>query len=293
MHIPVMKDEILKMMEEMPSPPARILDTTFGRGGHTRAFLDGWPEAQVVALDQDQAALDHGQEYFKAELESGRLQLIHSNFVHLDKALPNQQFDVVFSDLGVSSPQLDDAERGFSVYHDGPLDMRMDQSQGLTAADIVNEWSANELADLFFQLGEVRRPQKVVARILEAREEKPFERTRELSILIERAEGWRKKGHHPATKYFLALRLKVNRELDVIEEALPVFMNALNHEGRLIVLTFHSLEDRIVKWGMKNRTELGRLVNKKVIPPTREEQLKNPRSRSAKLRVFERLKEEQ
>lgn len=192
-------------------------------------------------------------------------------------------------DLGVSSPQLDDPERGFSFYHDGPLDMRMDPTQGTSAQEIVNTWTEVGLQRVFMELGEIPRPHRVVKAILQDRREKPFTTTSQLSQLIERVEGWRKKGRHPATQYFLALRLLVNEELDGLKESLPLLMEkALRPGGRLLVITFHSLEDRIVKNIFKDRKDLGVPVNKKVIVPSREEILENPRSRSAKLRVFSR-----
>ena len=159
--------------------------------------------------------------------------------------------------------------------------------QELSAETIINSWPEEELVEVFKSYGEVRSPFRVVRAIVHDRQEKPFTTTKELSGLIERVDGWRKKGHHPATKYFLGLRLAVNRELEQLSESLPHMMEALNENGRLAVLTFHSLEDRIVKRIFKS-SELGKPVNKKVIVATREEQQSNPRSRSAKLRVFQR-----
>jgi 16S rRNA (cytosine1402-N4)-methyltransferase len=191
-------------------------------------------------------------------------------------------------DLGVSSPQLDVAERGFSFYHDGPLDMRMDQRREQSAADVVNNIDEDDLTELFKTLGEIPRPYKVVRAIVHDRKTEPFTTTRQLASMIERVEGWSRKGHHPATRYFMALRLYVNRELELLEQALPDLIAGLNDQGRLAVITFHSLEDRIVKNFFKTHAELGKPVNKKVIIAKWPERKSNPRARSAKLRVFQR-----
>ena len=275
-----------------PSGPL-IWDATFGRGGHTRGFLEKFPASQVVATDRDPAALEYAEKEFEAFLKSSRLKLKKFNF-HQAQAFENEdvfenKFDLILMDLGVSSPQLDDPERGFSFYHDGPLDMRMDPTQGPSAQEVINTWTEVGLQRVFMELGEIRRPHRVVRAILNDRKEKPFTSTLQLSQMIERVEGWRKKGHHPSTQYFLALRLLVNQELEGLKESLPLVMEkALRPGGRLLVITFHSLEDRIVKNIFRDRKDLGRPVNKKVIVPTREEILENPRSRSAKLRVFSR-----
>lgn len=267
--------------------PKRIFDGTFGRGGHTRAFLEAHPEASVTAIDQDVQAIEYGREKFKDEK---RLTLYHQSFHAMKdfKHVPDEGFDLILLDLGVSSPQLDEAERGFSFYHDGPLDMRMNQTQELTASEVVNSWTEVELLELFQKYGEIRRPHRVVRAIVHDRESKPFTSTRQLSEMIERVEGWQKKGHHPATRYFLALRMAVNRELSGLEECLPDLMRALSKNGRLIVITFHSLEDRIIKYAFREAREWGEPLTKKVVIPTDEEMEKNPRARSAKLRVFQR-----
>lgn len=286
MHKPVLLNEVIMYASEIE--PLLILDGTFGRGGHTRALLARNTRAQVDAFDQDSEAIAFGRETFADEIAAGRLRLHHRSFHDLGSGEYEGQFNVILLDLGVSSPQLDRAERGFSFYHDGPLDMRMNQSAELTAADVVNTWSQVELIDLFRSYGEIRRPDRVVRALVNDRAEQPFTTTRALAGLIERVEGWRRKGHHPATEYFLALRMAVNNELTGLESSLPRLMRALKPGGRLIVITFHSLEDRIIKYAFKETTELGRPLFKKVITPTREEVLENPRSRSAKLRVFER-----
>jgi 16S rRNA (cytosine1402-N4)-methyltransferase len=283
MHKPVLLEEVLNLAKEIS--PRTILDGTFGRGGHSRAMLEAIPGAKVFAIDQDLAAVEHGK-----ALESDRFSIRHFNFHNIARldSRPESGFDVILLDLGVSSPQLDEAGRGFSFYHDGPLDMRMDQTLEYSAADLVNTWPEVELIDLFSGLGEVRRPQRVVRAIVNDRKEKPFQSTRDLASLIERVEGWSRKGHHPATRYFLALRMAVNNELSGLESCLPDLMRALSPSGRLIIITFHSLEDRIVKYAFRESRELGYPLFKKVIVPSREEESANPRSRSAKLRVFQR-----
>ncbi|NJL25396.1 MAG: 16S rRNA (cytosine(1402)-N(4))-methyltransferase RsmH [Calothrix sp. SM1_5_4] len=287
MHKPVLLDEVVQIAREIS--PRWILDGTFGRGGHTRALLDACPGARVVAFDQDVEAVRHAEQAFASEILSGRLSPHHINFHDIAKFKgPEEGFDVILLDLGVSSPQLDQAERGFSFYHDGPLDMRMNRTQDLTAADIVNSWSEVELNGLFSAAGEIRRPQRVVRAIAHDRREAPFTSTRQLAGLIERVEGWRKKGFHPATQYFLALRMAVNNELAGLEACVQDFIRALSPTGRLLIITFHSLEDRIIKYAFKESSQWGYPLFKKVITPSRDEERENPRARSAKLRIFQR-----
>lgn len=294
-HAPVLLNEVIEMARATPIPVEWILDGTFGRGGHTRALMEAFPQARLVALDRDPQAIEFGQRDFSSEIETGRLILVHGNFHDLGlilqkpslHAVATRGFGVMLLDLGVSSPQLDSGERGFSFYHEGPLDMRMDTTQGMTAADIVNTWPEVQLIEMFREIGEIHRPQRVVKKILEHRREKPFVTAQELAQLIERAEGWHRKGHHPATRYFMALRIVVNNELEGLKSCIPDFMRALALGGRLLTITFHSLEDRILKYAFKE-ADCGWPVNKKVIVPSREEILANPRSRSSKLRVFQR-----
>jgi 16S rRNA (cytosine1402-N4)-methyltransferase len=287
LHQPVLLQEVKDLAAGTACPVKTILDGTFGRGGHARELMQIFPEAHLTAVDQDLEAISYGKEHFRQELESRRLEFVHSSFCDL-KIDPERKFDLILLDLGVSSPQLDNQERGFSFYGDGPLDMRMDQTQSLTAAEIVNTWSEDDLADLFRTYGEIQRPMRVVRAIINDRVDNPFVRTQQLSSMIERVEGWRKKGVHPATLFFMALRLEVNRELEAVEKAIPQLMERLNPGGRLLVITFHSLEDRIVKNLFRNNEALGSPVRKKVIKPQWDESKVNPRARSAKLRVFER-----
>lgn len=288
MHKPVLLSEVVQFISEIH--PAWILDGTFGRGGHVRGLMESCPLARFVALDRDADAIEFAEREFSLEISEGRLSVRQMSFHEFARGTqgPGEGFDAILLDLGVSSPQLDSPERGFSFYHDGPLDMRMDRNGGITAADIVNLWSEVELADLFIRYGEIRRPHRVVRALVHDRTDQPFTTTRQLAGLIERVEGWRRKGHHPATAYFLALRMAVNSELTGLESCLPDLMNALSPKGRLLVITFHSLEDRIVKYAFKKAVETGYPLFKKVITPTRTEIASNPRARSAKLRVFQR-----
>ncbi|GIL16750.1 MAG: ribosomal RNA small subunit methyltransferase H [Oligoflexia bacterium] len=289
LHTPVMLKEILEAFDPVikASEQPRYFDGTFGRGGHLKALLDRYPHLTAVATDRDPEAIEYGRHTFAKEIEQGRLELVHCNFSDFD-AERFGLFDCMLIDLGVSSPQLDQGQRGFSFYHEGPLDMRMDTTQGSTAADLVNTLDEEELNKLFQELGEIPKPYRVVRAIVHDRKEKPFETTRELAGLIERVEGWRRKGFHPATQYFMGLRLKVNQELESVEKALTPLIHGLKSKGRFAVLTFHSLEDRIVKNVFKDREELGAPLTKKVIKPEWNETKDNPRARSAKLRVFVR-----
>lgn len=288
-HIPVLLTEILAGAREIPE--IRMgLDVTFGRGGHTSALMTEFPKMKMLAWDRDHEAVAHAEKMIAESGLGSRLKIEQKTFFSApDRAtIEDNQFDFILADLGVSSPQLDDAERGFSFYHDGPLDMRMDHRQDLSAKDIVNTWSENELIEVFQKYGEIRSPFRVVRALVADRKNQEFTRTGSLASLIERVDGWHKKGQHPATKYFLALRLVVNQEIDQLEDGIRGLIPKLAPNGRLMVLTFHSLEDRIVKHLLKQEQDLGFCVNKKVIQATREECKINVRSRSAKLRIFQR-----
>lgn len=287
LHQPVLLNETLSFLKSMNGPPRFFLDSTFGRGGHSLAILKEFPEVKIVGLDRDAAAIEYGKKHFVEFIKNGRLQLIQSNFSDYSTN-GDFFFDAILMDLGVSSPQLDDATRGFSFYNEGPLDMRMDKNQELSAAYIVNELSEKEIADIFYNYGEVKKSFQVARSICEYRKTKPFETTVELAQVIAKVLGWRKKGHHPATECFLALRMVVNDELGHIKKAILNFVKELSPGGRLLIITFHSIEDREVKKLLFSLTQWGRPAPKKVIKPTREEQTQNPRSRSAQLRVFER-----
>ena len=208
-HIPVLAEEFLSLVKETPIPMNRFLDGTFGRGGHTRLVMGEFPNIKMVALDQDAEALNEGKKYFGEEIKDKKIYFIHSNFVDVKEHgseifnfTGRSFFSGILLDLGVSSPQLDQAQRGFSFYKEGPLDMRMNREQSFSARDIVNKWSERELVELFQNLGEIRGPQKVVRAIVQDRKKKRFESTLQLSGVIERVHGWRRKGQHPATQFF-------------------------------------------------------------------------------------------
>lgn len=286
-HVPVLMREVLEAFAPLRErSPLRYFDGTLGRGGHLEAVMSLFPECTGLGVDRDPEALAAVSGRLGAWISSHRLELKSANFHDFDLDAWGA-FDLALLDLGVSSPQLDQPGRGFSFYTDGPLDMRMNPTQGPTAADFVNSMSDAELYRVFKEDGEIFKPGRVVNEIIKVRANKPFETTLELAKLIERIEGWRKKGFHPATPYFMALRILVNNELSGLEENLTRLLSGLRPGGRLVVLTFHSLEDRIVKNIFRNSPRLGQPVNKKVIQPTREEEVQNPRARSAKLRIFE------
>ncbi|MGS1093666.1 16S rRNA (cytosine(1402)-N(4))-methyltransferase RsmH [Aquamicrobium terrae] len=291
-HLPVLLDEVIAALA--PKPGEVIIDGTFGAGGYTRAILA--TGASVVAIDRDPDAIAAGRALEAGH--EGRLRLVQAPFSSLDEHV--EQVDGVVLDIGVSSMQLDQAERGFSFRADGPLDMRMAQA-GPTAADIVNTYKASDLTRIFGLLGEERHAGRI-ARMIEARREKrPFTRTLELADAIETLVGRSPKDKiHPATRVFQALRIYVNDELGELSRALVAAERALKPGGRLVVVTFHSLEDRIVKRFLADRDEtvagsrhLPQVVVKVAtfmrkgggIAPGEAEVERNPRARSARLRA--------
>jgi 16S rRNA (cytosine1402-N4)-methyltransferase len=283
-HVPVLFNEVMDSFSVFAGRTDLVyFDGTFGRGGHAAGVFEKYKPQKMYASDQDLIAIEH------AKVNFPQVEISHENFlefaqIHKNK---NTKFDMILLDLGVSSPQLDVADRGFSFNKDGPLDMRMNQKSERTAAKIVNQFSEEDLMRVFKEFGEVPNPYHVVKAIIKDRVTKPYETTLQLSSLIERVDGWQKKGFHPATQYFMALRLVVNQELDVVQEALPLLIEQLNDGGRISVITFHSLEDRLVKNLFKDN-QTGFPVSKKVIAPSDEECKINPRARSAKLRVFQK-----
>lgn len=285
-HIPVLLNEVIESTKGVNVE--LIFDGTFGRGGHCQELLKAFPQSKVIAFDRDHEAIEYGQIKFIEEIKSGRLQLLHRDYREWND-VEFKDFDFMLLDLGVSSPQLDLPHRGFSFYNEGPLDMRMDTTQGKTAADLLNECSEKELVEIFQNWGEIKRPYRVVRATVHDRKEKPWESTRQWASMIERVDGWRVKGHHPATQYFMALRIAVNSELEGVQRGVRECMARLKDGGRLDIITFHSLEDRMVKQIFKGEIS-GFCVNKKVIQPTEEEVKMNPRARSAKLRIFQKGK---
>ncbi len=288
-HVPVLLNEVLESFAELRSNEQMVyFDGTYGRGGHFREIFNKYRPYLAILTDQDISAISQANQDWKSEIAEGKVKVFHENFAEFSEK-NQQKLDMVLLDLGVSSPQLDQPDRGFSFNKDGPLDMRMNQNAKLTAAQIINEFDAEDLIEIFKSYGEIYTSARVVRAVVNDRVTKPFETTLQLAQLIERVDGWQKKGFHPATQYFMALRLVVNRELQVIETAVPLLIDQLQDGGRLSVITFHSLEDRLIKNLFKD-SELGFLVNKKVIVPTDEECKINPRARSAKLRIFQKGK---
>lgn len=305
-HIPVLLDEVLAALK--PGAGEVFVDGTFGAGGYTAAILDATPDTCVVAIDQDPDALAAGQALVAKY--APRLMLRNGQFGDLDQIAADAGFpevDGVVLDIGVSSMQLDEAGRGFSFMADGPLDMRMSQS-GPSAADVIRERSEEELADIFFHLGEERRSRAIARAIGKARERADITTTRQLADLVQRTLG-RAKGDdkHPATRVFQALRIYVNDELGQLMDALAAAERCLRSGGRLVVVTFHSLEDRIVKRYLteaSGRNPAGsrhmpptasagaapryRILNQRPLTPSDEEVAANPRARSARLRAAER-----
>ncbi len=301
-HIPVMAEEVVALLR--PAPGMLFLDGTAGGGGHTEKLLQHG--ADVIALDQDSDAI--AQCHDRLATYGRRVQIVQSNFRHADRVLAGLGIDKVggaLIDVGVSSHQLDTAGRGFAMMKDGPLDMRMDRDNPRTAADIVNTESAGELARIFREYGEEPRAMHIAARLVAAREKRAilttFDLTATIASIIPRTGP-----RHPATRIFQALRIAVNDELGVIREGLDVISQRLAHGARFAVITFHSLEDRIVKnyfrdkstewidrpeWPepRRNPERIFRLLTPRPIDPSKEEVEANPRSRSAKLRVVERI----
>jgi len=304
-HNPVMVAEVLAALN--PRDGRRYADGTTGMGGHAAAILKtSAPSGFLFGLDRDGVVISTATQRL-AEF-AGRFELRRGNFAELDQWVEADSLDGVLLDLGVSSPQLDRAERGFSFQQDGPLDMRMDQRQPLTAAQLVNEAPAEELARIFWELGDESNGRRF-ARAMEAeRRARRIETTGQLAELIERLAPRRGKRAHPATKVFLALRLAVNDELGSLRRGLSAALKVLKSGGRLAVITFHSAEDRLVKefgreWARdyvvpggvdvpelrQPRAPKLKWVNRKAILPGEAELAANPRARSAQLRVFEKI----
>ncbi|MFN6483582.1 MULTISPECIES: 16S rRNA (cytosine(1402)-N(4))-methyltransferase RsmH [unclassified Nostoc] len=280
-HISVLGREVIEGLAVRPR--GHYLDVTVGGGGHSRLILEAAADVRVTAVDQDKDALAAAQKNL-AEY-SDRIQFIHRNFA--DYEFPPNTFDGILADLGVSSYHLDQAERGFSFRQAANLDMRMDRERSLTAADVINNWDEAELADIFFKYGEERLSRRIAHRIVERR---PLHTTTELADAIASSvpPKYRYGRIHPATRVFQALRIVVNDELKSLETFLDKAPNALVPGGRIAIISFHSLEDRPVKHGLRN-SPLLKVLTKKPIIAQEEEIEKNPRSRSAKLRIAEKL----
>ena len=308
-HRPVLLDECIEALAIRPD--GVYLDGTLGRAGHSREIVKRLTTGRLICVDRDQAALDAARELLAPWMD--KVTLVHSNFDRVDEILDGlglRGVDGMLFDLGVSSPQLDDAQRGFSYRADAPLDMRMDREEGLTAAEVVNTWPQEELRRILWQYGEERYAPQIAAAIVRRRQERPIETTLELVEVIKSGMPARalKEKQHPAKRSFQAIRIAVNDELGCVERMLQRSVPRLNRGGRLAVITFHSLEDRIVKSALAQfaqgcvcppdfpvcvcgRTPDVRLIHKKPILPSQQEIEENPRARSAKLRTAERLKD--
>ena len=302
-HVPILLDEIVSVLE--PAPGKLILDGTVGGGGHALALLARG--ASIIACDQDPDALAAAAK--RLDRYKDRMRWIESNFAALSDRLREMnvtELDGVLLDLGVSSYQLDTASRGFSFQMNGPLDMRMNPHVGRTAADIINTASEAELADIFHTFGEERAARRIAARLIKERARTPIRTTKSLATIVESVVP-RRGPKHPATRVFQALRIAVNNEVEVLKTALQTLSVFVKIGGRMAIITFHSLEDRIVKnyfrevtqewidrpeWPAprKNPAWNFRLITSRPIEPNREEIDRNPRARSAKLRVIERIR---
>ncbi|WP_295740548.1 16S rRNA (cytosine(1402)-N(4))-methyltransferase RsmH [uncultured Oscillibacter sp.] len=305
-HKPVLLDECMEVLNIRPG--GVYVDGTLGRAGHSREIARRLTVGRLICIDQDMAAIEAAEERLAPWRD--RVTLVHGNFSGLADILRQagvSGVDGALFDLGVSSPQLDDASRGFSYMQDAPLDMRMDAAAALTAREVVNTWSPEELRRILYEYGEERYAPAIARAIVRAREEKPVETTLELADIIRGAmppAALREK-QHPAKRTFQAVRIAVNGELDVLPPMLKAAVESLNPGGRLAVITFHSLEDRIVKRTMRDmargctcppefpvcvcgKKPMLRLVTRRPIVPGTEELSENPRARSAKLRAAEK-----
>lgn len=279
-HVPVLSREVIDGLAVHPD--GNYLDATVGGAGHSRLILEAAENVQLTAIDQDEDALAAAQKYL---LEYGdRIQFINTNFAAY-KFTPSS-FDGILADLGVSSYHLDQPERGFSFRHTASLDMRMDRKASLTAADVINNWDEAQLADIFFKYGEERLSRRIARRIVEKR---PFQTTTELAEAIAYSvpPKYRYGRIHPATRVFQALRIVVNDELKALETFLDKAPHALVPGGKIAIISFHSLEDRLVKHSLRN-SPLLQVLTKKPIIAQEEEIAQNPRSRSAKLRIAQK-----
>jgi 16S rRNA (cytosine1402-N4)-methyltransferase len=287
-HFPVLLEAVLKYLD--PGVEESYLDLTAGYGGHAAAVLERTLRPNKATLvDRDQNAID----YLRQKFASGEPTIIHQDFLGASKQLlkEGKQFNIILADLGVSSPHLDNASRGFSLKNDGPLDMRMDQRQSLTAEEIVNSYSEADLAGIFHLYGEEPKAKQIARSIVEHR---PIKTTQQLAAIIAQAwPGYSKV--HPATRVFQALRIAVNSELDQIKQAIPIWVELLAPGGRIAIISFHSLEDRLVKQAFVemsgNRYDaVLQLLTKQPVTGSGDEIVFNPRARSAKLRAAVKIK---
>ena len=302
-HEPVLRKEAVAALNIRPD--GIYVDATFGRGGHARAILEQLgPDGRLLALDRDPQAVASAKQQFADEV---RLTIVHAPFSMLGRVVDERgwrgRVNGILFDLGVSSPQLDEPARGFSFRSEGPLDMRMDTTRGESAADWLNRAGEQEIADVLYQLGEERYARRIARAILRTREATPIATTKQLAEIVAGSVPTRERSKDPATRSFQAIRLHINRELDELRETLPQALDVLAPHGRLVVISFHSLEDRIVKQFMRTQEKGKELpldlpvrhieiqsrlkVIGKALRADEEEVRRNPRARSAVLRIAE------
>lgn len=309
-HVTVLLNEAIDNLNV--TPDGTYVDATLGGGGHSQLLASRLTTGKLWSFDQDITAINYNKEHLATELAEGKVAFIQNNFRNLRDALAEvgvTEIDGIVYDLGVSSPQFDDGQRGFSYNYDAPLDMRMNQSQELTARTVVNEWDFHDLLRILSRYGEEKFAKQIARAIERQREIQPIETTFELVEVIKSAipAAARRTGGHPAKRSFQAIRIAVNDELGVVEESLAQALDMLKVGGRISVITFHSLEDRLVKTMFKEKTAVPelpaglpiipdemqpdyKLVTRKPILPSEEEMANNHRAHSAKLRVIERLR---
>lgn len=306
-HVSVLLEEVLEGLNIKED--GIYVDGTLGGAGHSLEIVKRLKTGKLIGIDQDTNALDKSREVLKEHLD--KVVLVHDNYVNIKSVLEDlniEKVDGILLDLGVSSHQLDTEERGFSHNKDAPLDMRMDSSKNFSAWNVVNEYSEDEITRILYEYGEEKWAKRISQFIIQERNVKPIDTTFELVSVIKKAipKKVRMEGHHPAKKTFQAIRIEVNGELDVLKAAIKDMVEVLNPNGRLAIITFHSLEDRIVKEEFKElfkdcicppempqcicdkRREINILTRKPIVPSKRELE-NNPRSRSSKLRVAEKI----
>ncbi len=306
-HIPVMLNECMNLLN--PQPGGSFADGTLGAGGHSAAIAEAiGPEGHLTGFDLDPEAIKIARETLAPYTD--RVDIINDSYVNLNQYVPDNSLDGFIVDLGVSSMQLDHAERGFSFHQDGPLDMRFSPDQPISAADIVNTWSEEDIADILWKYGEERKARQIAAAIGRAREQEAITTTARLRDIIMAAVGNTKEKIHPATRSFQGIRIAVNGELDAVEAVLPAAVKALKPGGRLVVISFHSLEDRIVKQYFKTESRgclcppeqpvctcghkaVLKELTRHPVTADDEEVRRNPRSRSAKVRAAVKLETEE
>lgn len=304
-HIPVLKDEVIEGLNIKED--GIYLDCTLGGAGHSSEILKRLTSGKLLAFDQDISAIEASRQ--RLEKISNSFKIYNMNYSQAPRVLKEEgiKMDGILMDIGVSSHQIDTPERGFSYMHDAPLDMRMDRSKDFTARDLLNEYSEDELTEIFLKYGEEKWSKRIAQFIVARRKENPLETTFDLVDVIKTAvpAGARKKGH-PAKRVFQAVRIKVNEELKVLEDTIPELVDCLNPKGRFLVISFHSLEDRIVKDIFKyeslncicppqlpicqcDKEKTLKLITRKPIVASEEEMESNARAKSAKLRIAERI----